>query len=351
MSQELRTPIEMTNVSAVPSAPPDGTIVAYAESGKFSIKDPDGSVVTLEIPRYNTIRNASDVDMNQRSTLKITGATLEDDASNDSTNVSIATDYATVDGHGIANGSGTELPQRPTLKITGATLEDDEINNSTNVSIATDYATIDGHGIIDETGTSYTQRGRLIFRGSGIATITDEMENDATAITVTGGGEFFDISAYVSNCVMEMPNGAVTLSGGLITLNPGIKVLIPNGRNADGTHRSVPFTLESSITASGQIISVDYGLVFLKDDDTAINMQVSSYIVSTEAPSGIYYGIHYDPVTNISNEYRAGVLFGQFMGVPVAKYHNGSSYVPEEVFPESVPGINNGVVFKYWEDN
>jgi hypothetical protein len=199
-------------------------------------------------------------------------------------------------------------------------------------------------------GTAYPQRGKLIFEGDGIAEIVDEEENDATAIIVKGGGGSVDISNYVSNCILKMPNGGIALSGNTITLSPGIEILIPNGRNGDGTFQNVPFTLESSINSTGQFVNAGYGIVFLKDDGTAINRENNRFIISTEDPEPNFYGIWYNPETNTSNECSGGVPISQFMGAPVAEYHNGGSYLPESVTPYGVVAIDNGITFRYWED-
>jgi hypothetical protein len=274
--------------------------------------------VTLKNSYYDEVLNADGAAMTRRPSLKFVGTTVVDDPTEDVTTITVATDYATVDGHVISDESGTAFTQRPTLKISEATVADDSTGEATTVSIRTDYATVDGHGITDAVGTAYPQRGKLIFEGDGISAIVDEGENDATAITINSDGDPGDISSYVSNCVLKMPSNGVTLSGSSIVLKPGIEVLIPNGRNDDGTHKSIPFTLESQITSGGQFASVGYGVVLLKDDGTAVNRNINSYVISSEKPDGSFSGICYNPVTNIANEYSAGVLVRPFMGAPVA---------------------------------
>ncbi len=54
----------------------------------------------------------------------------------------------------------------------------------------------------------------------------------------------------ISNCILEAPNGVITYSGNTVTLKAGLKVLIPQGRNADGTLRNVEYTLENDITTT-----------------------------------------------------------------------------------------------------
>jgi hypothetical protein len=86
----------MTNVSAVPPAPPDGKIVTYAEAGKFSVKNSDGTVTTLEPSHYNAVLDGAWEVLPLQPALRFTGATVTDDPEGACTTVSIRTDYATV---------------------------------------------------------------------------------------------------------------------------------------------------------------------------------------------------------------------------------------------------------------
>lgn len=52
----------------------------------------------------------------------------------------------------------------------------------------------------------------------------------------------------LANCILEAPNGVATYSGTTITVKQGLKVLIPNGRNADGTMNNIEYTLPQDLT-------------------------------------------------------------------------------------------------------
>lgn len=52
----------------------------------------------------------------------------------------------------------------------------------------------------------------------------------------------------ITNCILEAPNGVATYSGNVITVKAGLKVLIPNGRNADGTLNNIEHTVPADIT-------------------------------------------------------------------------------------------------------
>ena len=43
----------------------------------------------------------------------------------------------------------------------------------------------------------------------------------------------------ITNCILEAPNGVYSVSGRTLTIKAGLKVLIPDGRNADGTLKNI----------------------------------------------------------------------------------------------------------------
>ena len=350
MAQEVRTPVEMPNVSAVPAAPPAGSIVAYAGAGKFSVKDSTGTVTTLAPTYYNAVRNASGTDLPGQQFLQFIGATVADDAASGATTVTIRTDYATVDGHAIADGTGTELAQRSVLKISGATVTDDAANNATAVTIATDYATVDGHVIYDGTGTSYPQRASLILRGDGVSAIVDEPASDATAVVISGGGGSGDLASYVSNCVLEMSAQAVAFSGTQLTVAAGVKALVPNGFDTNGTWNSVETETTQPTDATEAIGAAESGILFLMADGTLRVLRAELYVESSEIPDPRGDVVWYSPVTNVATEYdAAGDELGQFFGVPIANFATDAAGDVEAVTQRGAVNVANAATLRYWE--
>ena len=77
-------------------------------------------------------------------------------------------------------------------------------------------------------------------------------------------GAYLDQS-QITNCILEAPNGVATFSGSNITLKQGLKMLYPNGRNADGTLKNGELTLDYDVSIdlsphSGQ--TFDFELMF-----------------------------------------------------------------------------------------
>ena len=60
-------------------------------------------------------------------------------------------------------------------------------------------------------------------------------------------GAYLDQS-QITNCILEAPNGVATYSGSTITVKQGLKFLIPNGRNADGTLNNIETILPNDIS-------------------------------------------------------------------------------------------------------
>lgn len=59
-------------------------------------------------------------------------------------------------------------------------------------------------------------------------------------------GNFLN-TKQISNCVLEAPNGVYSKSGRTVTIKEGLKVLIPNGLNADKTLNNIELTVSNDI--------------------------------------------------------------------------------------------------------
>lgn len=57
------------------------------------------------------------------------------------------------------------------------------------------------------------------------------------------GEKHFLNKTQITNCILEAPNGVATYSGNTITVKQGLKVLMPNGRNADGSLKNIEYTV------------------------------------------------------------------------------------------------------------
>ncbi len=99
------------------------------------------------------------------------------------------------------------------------------------------------------------------------------------------------LTSKITNCILEAPNGVATYSGSTVTLKQGLKVLIPDGRNADGTLKNIEYTINADI--SGE----------LAVSNPAIPMITIFNTVSVEARSAdnIYYGLDINKQSILEN--------------------------------------------------
>ena len=80
----------------------------------------------------------------------------------------------------------------------------------------------------------------------------------------------------ITNCILEAPNGVATYSGSTLTIKAGLKVLIPNGRNADGTLKNIEYTLENDSTKTISSTYEHQSFVFIKNDGTCFTYGTES---------------------------------------------------------------------------
>lgn len=117
-----------------------------------------------------------------------------------------------------------------------------------------------------------------------------------------------DFSNKLTNCILAAPNGVATYSGNSITLKAGLKGVIPNGRNADGTLNNIEYTVPEDITEEFSFTSTNK-TVFLfaygeenNGDIYSITYWLSEYYYEQDAepfvPNGVQKGIWLDTLNN-----------------------------------------------------
>lgn len=72
-------------------------------------------------------------------------------------------------------------------------------------------------------------------------------DKDLSNLTATGEKHFLN-KTQITNCILEAPNGTHTVSGSTITLKAGLKVLMPIGRNTNGTMNNIEYAIPSDIS-------------------------------------------------------------------------------------------------------
>lgn len=98
-----------------------------------------------------------------------------------------------------------------------------------------------------------------------------------------------------SSCILSAPNPFITYSGSTVTVKAGLRVLIPDGFNTDGTLKNIDLTLENDLT---RIESGDYTTpVYLGINSNGGLVAFDNYIFSEEAPTK-NYTLWYKPSEN-----------------------------------------------------
>lgn len=122
-----------------------------------------------------------------------------------------------------------------------------------------------------------------------------------------------NLKNYVTNCILEAPNGVATYSTSYATAKEGLKILLPNGRNADGTLKNIEYTLENDIvsnTLSGLSNEYKHKRTLYIGNNVAILVEsLYIYIQNSEPSLSGYsgsYGVWYNPDTNKSYRSNAG---------------------------------------------
>lgn len=118
------------------------------------------------------------------------------------------------------------------------------------------------------------------------------------------------LSGKITNCILEAPNGVATYSGNTITLKQGLKVLMPNGRNADGTLKNFEYTLSSDLQYDvpaifdkpRRIITIEYNS---EDDIFFAEHDPEKYLYGNDANKPVtldtqYWYLYYAVDTNVT---------------------------------------------------
>lgn len=135
-----------------------------------------------------------------------------------------------------------------------------------------------------------------------ISLIDDNTYNFVANPALIDGVHWQDISplnkSQITNCILEAPNGVATYttSGGTstITAQEGLTVLIPNGRNADGTMNNITATVSnpvaSQLTNATAITATIRAIILYNNSNQKIEFSnYPDYIISDDEPTSLPY--------------------------------------------------------------
>ena len=205
------------------------------------------------------------------------------------------------------------------------------------------------------TADTYAYPSSVTVNAQGQVTAIEEgtpsganADRDLSNLTPAGEKHFLN-KTQLTNCILSAPNGVATYSGSTITVKQGLKVLIPNGRNADGTLNNIVYTLEEDVTViTGNILN-EPRYLFLLSNGTSASNSIYDFYISSEQPtvSNTRTTLWYNPETNLY-QLRASSTstFNTVYYCLIAQYGwNGSTvtsltpYQPVELIKRTDPQI------------
>lgn len=130
-------------------------------------------------------------------------------------------------------------------------------------------------------------------------------------------------TTLISNCILDAPNGIVTYTGNTITVKSGLNVLIPNGRNDDGTYRCINKKIDEDVLLT-TVNNSNVNCVYVAENSCGV-AESYQYSFSTPRYSG---GIWYNLRENKS--YKFGVdtkTWEEFPCIVIATYENSADEV------------------------
>lgn len=132
-----------------------------------------------------------------------------------------------------------------------------------------------------------------------------------------------DNTTLISNCILEAPNGVLTYTGNTITVKAGLKVLIPDGRNEDGSLKSIEYTVPEDVLLTTPTNETK-NCVYVSPEAIG-TVSVFQHSVKPPAFSG---GVWCNPVENKNYLYTvASSSWEDFPAVLIAAYENSDGTV------------------------
>lgn len=130
-------------------------------------------------------------------------------------------------------------------------------------------------------------------------------------------------TTLVSNCILDAPNGIVTNSGNTITVKSGLNVLIPNGRNNDGTYKCINKKIDEDVLLT-TVNNSNVNCVYVAENSCGV-AESYQYSFSTPRYSG---GIWYNLRENKSYKFDTDTkTWEEFPCIVIATYENESGTI------------------------
>lgn len=144
-------------------------------------------------------------------------------------------------------------------------------------------------------------------------------------------------TTLISNCIIEAPNGVVSAEENVITVKKGLKVLIPDGLNEDGTVKNILHEIAED-TAVTTVKNSNLNCIYITEN----GCNYAEQYVATEFEPYTKKGIWFSAKENISYLYNSdSSLWEPIKAVVIATYQNPAGTVKLDEIAKPVKLLSN----------
>lgn len=154
---------------------------------------------------------------------------------------------------------------------------------------------------------SATQISAIEAKGQEQLDNLDNLADTSLSNLSSAGEKHFLNKTQITNCILEAPNGVATYSNGTITIHKGLKVLMPNGLNSDGTLNNIEYILPNDIN-----ITTGYNSPYLLHPNATASVTYFTNYAESDTQPNFVNGTWFDTRNNKMKEIKNGVVTSSF---------------------------------------
>ncbi len=118
--------------------------------------------------------------------------------------------------------------------------------------------------------------------------------------------KYVDFNTF-TGAILEAPEGVIENTSTSLTVKSGLRVVIPDGKNSDGTLKNIDFTLDDDIILDISNYNDGEKFLFLTSDGLLFTTDSKCYFISENTPSGSLSSEYmwFKPSDNILKRYNS----------------------------------------------
>ena len=165
--------------------------------------------------------------------------------------------------------------------------------------------------------------------------LTDIEEAVADGLSTLSNASSALTKTQLANCILEAPNGVATYSGTTITVKQGLKFLVPNGRNADGSLKNIEYVVSADTSFNAAVESLTTYtrniIIFVGSNNievSSLSDNIPLYYQETQ-PSKFFQGFAYWYNTAENKVYysEGNSVFTEALAIIIGSYTINSSAI------------------------